>query len=171
MALNVPGTPRHYDPNRVIVSVILPGFVLPKVTDFAPGSFVLVQEAEPTYTKIVGVDGQVSRKRSQRVDGRIVIELEEGSQWNEGLSAARFIDRFSANGIGVIGVMDLNGTTQAIGIGAWIDANPPLRRGSTTGSIPWSFECERLEYAHGRHFGLGETLRQRLFSLGGFSVV
>lgn len=138
-----------YNPARITLAVVGP-IVIPQVIGFVPGSFVQVSRRRERFAMIVGLDGEVTRRRYRDRAGTITIALEAGSPSNPLLQALHTLDDLTQSGIATVFLRDRNGVVDlAIGTQCWISAPPPYQKGSRSGAVQWQFDAARLEIIHG----------------------
>lgn len=139
----------QYDPSNVNVVVVGP-VVIPKVHGFAPGTFVAALRDRPRFSKIVGVDGEVARRRSRDRTGAITMVLEAASQSNILLQALHTLDDATQSGIATVFIRDRNALIDlVIGTQCWVVGPPNYSKGMQAGTVQWRFEAARLEVLHG----------------------
>lgn len=130
----------NYDPGSVVVTV-----GAAKVYGFAEDSMVNGKRDEEAYKKHVGVDGQVSRRRSANKSGEITIHLAQTSPWNDILSAIQAADELTGAGIVPITVSDLSGGTTLVSAEAWVRKGPDVELKKDIGAREWVFDCAVLD--------------------------
>ena len=124
---------KTYDPNRVIIV-----FADQHITGFAEDSMVEVSFDEQTFTKKVGVDGEVTRTRSRNECATAKLKLIQTSFSNNVLSALAILDRKTGNGITPFAIEDLNGQTLIAAEEAWVEKQPDVAFGREMGAREWT---------------------------------
>jgi hypothetical protein len=132
-----------YDPNEV--SIVAAG--VPVEGGFADGTFVEVDQDSDDFVDVVGVDGDVTRSKTNDRRGTITITLMQSSQSNAVLSALSNIDRKTGNGAGVgpLLIKDNQGTTLYAAEKSWIAKPPAAGFDKTAGPRAWKIRCADLE--------------------------
>jgi hypothetical protein len=133
------GDLKNYYPDQI--SLVVCG--IPVTKGYADGSFVTVEQTSPSYTTVVGTDGEVTRTRVN--DGRCTITLRtmQSADINAVLSALANLDRKATGGAGVgpTSINDLSGTSTFFAEKSWI-AKPPKRDyDKTAKEREWVIEC------------------------------
>lgn len=125
-----------FDPKKL--SVIVAGA---RVTGFADGTFVEIEEMSDGVTSQAGADGEVMRVMSTDPRHRITITLQQGSKANQVLSALRDADRVSSGGGAFpVYIQDLTGTTLFTASQAWIVKKPNASFSKQVESRAWVIE-------------------------------
>lgn len=104
-----------YDPQQVIITIAgVP------MAGFSDGTFLEVVRDEPTWTKVVGADGIVTRGKTNNSSGTLTLTLKQSSPSNEVLSGLMIADELSNTGVFPILVKDLSGNSTYFSAQAWI---------------------------------------------------
>lgn len=133
-----------YDPKNVIVTV--DGTNL---SGFADGTFVTVERASETFTKVVGAYGEVARVKSADRSGSMTITLMQTSNSNLFLNSLANRDEQSSDGIVAIQVKDSTTNTTINAREAWIKTKPKAEFGKDMGNREWVFELADVTLNHG----------------------
>lgn len=131
-----------YDSNEV--SVILGGISID--SGRADGDFVKITPTSSTYTSKAGVDGEVTRSKTNDDRAKLEILVLQTSSSNGLLWALHAADKLSKGGVGVVPVLvkDNNGTTVLGAEHAWIEKYPDISYGGETGVLSWPIEIANL---------------------------
>lgn len=133
-----------YDPKNVIVTI--DGTNL---SGFADGTFVTVERASETFTKVVGAYGEVARVKSADRSGSMTITLMQTSNSNLFLNGLANQDEQSSDGIVAIQVKDSTTNTIINANEAWIKTKPKAEFGKDMGNREWVFELADVTLNHG----------------------
>lgn len=106
---------RTYDPKSVVITI---GGV--PMSGFSDGTFLEVDRDEPTWTKVVGADGLVTRGKTNNFSGTLTLTLKQSSPSNDVLSGFMAIDEATNQGIVPVLVKDLSGNSIYFSARAWI---------------------------------------------------
>lgn len=82
-----------YDPKQY--TTIIGGNI---ITGFSDDDFVEIEREEDAWTKKVGVDGEVTRAKSNNRSGHIILRVMQSSASNDALSALALLDEASNTG-------------------------------------------------------------------------
>lgn len=127
---------KTYDAKQVVVSYA--GFTL---SGFAEGTKVTVEYDEDAWTKQVGVDGEVTRSKSNNRAGRVTVQLMQSSDSNQILSSLAEADRLSNAGAVPLMIKDNSGNSLHTAENAWIMKIPSAEYGVEAGPREWVFDC------------------------------
>jgi len=130
---------RTYDPKAIALTV---GGV--PITGFADGTFVLVERANDSFTKVVGADGETSRAKSQDRSGRITITLAQTSNSNDYLSSVMKRDEEFNAGVVPIQAKDVTGASTVFSGSGWVVKPPNVEYGKEINNREWMFDCADL---------------------------
>jgi len=130
---------RTYDPKQVCIAV----HGVP-ISGFADGSFISVERANDTFTKVEGLDGIVCRVRNLNKSGTITITLSQTSISNDYLQDIASDDEQIDIGGVSINITDMLGKTKVSSAYAWIRKPPIVAFGKEIGSREWVFDCDPL---------------------------
>lgn len=136
-----------YDPNEL--SIMVCG--IPIEGGFADGSFVEIEQDSDDFADVVGVDGDVTRSKTNDRRATITITLMQSSASNALLSALNNIDRKASNGAGVgpCLIKDNQGTSLYAGEKSWIAKPPTAGFDKTAGPRAWKIRVADLERLDG----------------------
>lgn len=130
-----------YDPKLVILTV---GGA--PISGYADGTFISVERAADTFTKVVGADGNVSRAKSNDRSGTVKITLKQTSPFNDILSGIASLDEMSNAGVVPISIIDLSGSTIMFMPSAWVKKPPTVEFGKEIGNREWVFDFDKCEF-------------------------
>lgn len=130
---------KTYSPKKV--SVIIAGLI---ATGYAEGTFIQVERAAETFTKVVGSDGEVGRVHSADRSGKITLTLQQTSEFNDVLSALQQADELTLSGKFPVAVKDNNGTSLYVAGDAWIMKPVNSEYANTMSTREWVIECSDL---------------------------
>lgn len=131
---------RTYDPAQIVVQfgpIIMSGY--------QDGTFVKAGRDGDTFTKYVGVDGEVSRGRNRNKAGNAALTLAQTSATNDLLSSVQEVDELTGAGVYPFTIKDLNGTTLFFSPEAWIKKPPDTEYGKEIGPREWLFDTGKVE--------------------------
>lgn len=131
---------RTYDPGKhfpVLASIPISGF--------ADGTYILVERMTEAFTSVAGAGGEVARIRMRDKRGTVKFTLMASSPCNDLLSALAAADENDGSGVGILSIVDGNGTTIISSTNAWIKKLPSVEFGKEMPNREWEIECERLE--------------------------
>lgn len=140
-----------YDP--ALVKLVVCGVTI--VGGFAKGSFIEVSQSANDYIKIIGVDGQGTRIRTEDTSGSIRIRLMQTSNASSALSVIRLTDNYSPNGQGVgpTSITDLNGQTFYFAARSWLAKPPDADFADKAGERTWTIETDEFaQFLGGANF-------------------
>lgn len=128
-----------YDPSQVIVSITSAGASV-NLSGFADGTFVSVERAVETFSKVVGAGGEVARVKSADRSGTMTITLLQSSNSNMVLNALADADEQSGAGTFSIQIKDLTTGGDIQATDAWIKGKPKVEYGKDLSNREWVFE-------------------------------
>lgn len=128
-----------YDPKKVIFT--FGGYAGHGYSD---STFIEVLRDEDGWSKKVGADGEVTRTRNNNQGGRVRITVQQGSAFNDILSALAAADELTATSVHTLQVTDLNGTSLEHSQNAWIVKYPDAAFAKESGDRVWEFDCDVL---------------------------
>lgn len=132
---------KNYSPDLIIVTW---GSI--RMAGFADGTFVTAERDEDGYTKKIGATGDVVRVRSLNKGGSVKLTLQQSAATNDLLSAAYEVDQaFGTFNTADLMIKDLNGTTLAHALHAWIKKLPNVEFGKDLSNREWTFDCAALD--------------------------
>lgn len=132
-----------YDPNEITIVVC----GLPIEGGFADDTFVEVDQDSDDFSDVVGVDGDVTRSKTNDHRGTVTLTLMQSSASNALLSALNNIDKKTSNGAGVgpLLIKDNQGTTLFAAEKSWIAKPPTAGFGKQAGPRAWKIRCADLQ--------------------------
>lgn len=104
-----------YDPK--LITVVIGGVPMSGFTD---GTFLEIDRDEPTWTKIVGADGYVTRGKTNNFSGTLTLTLKQSSPSNDVLSGFLSVDEATNTGVFPVLVKDLSGTSIYFSGSCWV---------------------------------------------------
>lgn len=134
------GATKTFDPKRW--AFIVAGI---PVVGLATDSMITVKRSEDSYTKYVGVLGEVTRSRQYNNSGEFEFKLMQSSPLNDVFSGLRLLDDMSNGGVVPIVLKDFNGATVLTCGEAWIRKNPDYELGKDMKEVVWTFDAADLE--------------------------
>jgi hypothetical protein len=132
--------PVTYAPGQVVVSFL--GNIL---TGFGDEIVKVTPSSEGGFTKVMGADGEVSRRQSADESGEIAVTLKQTSGSNSTLQAiyARDLRRVVPQ-VGPLLISDNNGNV-LWSAEAWIRILPEVTRSKEITDMVWTFDCSTLK--------------------------
>lgn len=109
----------QFDPK--LFTVIIAGKI---ITGFADDDFIEVERDEDMWTKKVGVDGEVTRAKSNNKSGKVTIRLMQSSMSNDDLSTLALLDEAANTGAGALLCKDTSGRSVFASDSAWVKKFP-----------------------------------------------
>ena len=121
------------------VTVTFAGILLEAENDDA---FVSIEKTNETFTPRTGINGHMTRSRTNDGLYRVTVTLPQSSDKNILLSSLHNGDKL-VNGAGVapFTVTDTNGTTNFISPEAWIVTDPTVAFAAESDAYEWTFDC------------------------------
>jgi hypothetical protein len=135
------GELRPYDPNQVTVSWTINGIGTIDLTQGlidGPGAIVDTKDA-PRWTRRSDRQSNAVRNKGSKRGGFLVLTYGAEAQIQDALSGYAITDDQVEAVVGLIKIKDLNGTTVAEYLGAFIEDDPSLNYGDTASDRPWVF--------------------------------
>jgi len=123
-------------------------FAVPFV-GFMDGTFFLAEYDEDHVTKHVGSQGDATAVLNCNLGALFTVTLVQGSPANAALSLLVPNARRNFLPTGVFRFDDLNGTTVAKSMQAWIKKTAPIEFGKDVTGRSWSFDCGEAELVPG----------------------
>jgi hypothetical protein len=134
------GATKTFDPKRW--GLIVAGV---PVVGLASDNMIDAKRSEDSYTKYVGVLGEVTRSRQYNKSGEITFRLMQSSPLNDVFSGLRQLDEQSNAGVVPVMLKDFNSTTSITCSEAWIRKNPDYGLGKDMKEAEWTFDCADLD--------------------------
>lgn len=115
------------------------------------GEGITIEHATDAFTKVVGIDGKVTRNKVLDRSARITIKLMQSSAANALLSVVYLADRAASNGAGVapFTITDQNGSSVFFAAEAWIARAPEVSLDQEVSVREWIFDVAFLDEFHG----------------------
>lgn len=132
---------RTYDPKMVGITV---GGV--PITGYADGTFVAIERAGDTFTKVTGADGMVTRSKSNDKSGQVTLTLKQSSPSNDYLSGLAALDEMSNAGVVPVSIADASGTTLLFMPSAWIRKPANVEFGKELSTREWVLDFDKCEF-------------------------
>ncbi len=123
------------------ISVIFGGRIF---TGFAEDAKVSVTRTNDSFSMKSGVDGEVTRSKSNDRSGTVTISLMQTSSDNDFLSGIVAGDELSNTGILPVIIKDNNGTTLHTAPEAWVRKPADDADTKEAGSREWNIDCANL---------------------------
>lgn len=131
---------RTYDPKQVVISI---GGV--PMSGFSEGTFLEVDRDEPTWNKVVGADGLVTRSKTNNLSGTLTLTLKQSSPSNDVLSGFLAIDEATNQGVVPVLVKDLSGNSIYFSANAWITQYANSTFGKDISDRQWVLSLDEVE--------------------------
>jgi len=112
-----------------------------------PDTFISITKPNASFESSSGIDGEVTRARSNDNRYEVTITLQQSADANLELSALHEVDQQTPNGDGVAELLikDLSGTSLHFAPFAWIQNMPDKAYARTPGTVEWVFECASMK--------------------------
>lgn len=119
-----------------------------QIEGFEDGSEIVAERNEDSYTAKVGVDGNVTRSRSNNTMGRITFSLDQFSPSNKYLAALANLDERSGAGVVPSKIADKSNpdVEQVIATQSWIVKPSSKSFGRESGPREWIIECADMNF-------------------------
>ena len=149
-----------YNPSDLFVAYAVEAvarfvFVSP---DFAPGTFLTIEQDSDAWDTVTGVNGKIIRVESKNTSGLITLSLFNGSPTSDFLAAVSQIDKLSNRGKGRLTVSlkrteTINGELDfskkqrpfVVADGCWVKSVPRIAFGEEAPVIEWVLQTENLK--------------------------
>ncbi len=131
---------RTYDPAQVICTV--GGFAM---SGYSEGTFIEVDRDEPTWTKVVGADGLVTRSKTNNFSGTLTLTIKQSSPSNDILSGFLAVDEATNAGVVPVLIKDLSGNSIYFSARAWIAQYANSSFGKEIGDRAWTLSLGDLD--------------------------
>lgn len=128
---------RTYDPKQVVVLV-----GATPIGGFSDGSSVKVSRSNDMFTKSSGMDGVLSRVKSNDVSGEVTLTLAQTSPSNDVLSD--YANRSADNDTFALSIQDLFGNSLYTSDAAWIKKHADAEFSKDISNREWILECSDL---------------------------
>ncbi len=135
---------KTYDPASV--DIIFAGIPF---EGFADGTFVTVARDNPSFTSIVGSDGEGARAKSNDRSGTITCTLMQTSATNDALSDVMAADELTGDGVGSLLVKDGSGRTICEAETAWLEKPADAEFGREISNREWVIKTDLLRITVG----------------------
>ncbi len=132
-------TVKNIDPAKVRVT-----FAGSPIQGFADGTYIDASRRNPTWSLVVGADGEAARSKSNDKSGTVVITLLQSSASNDVLSARAILDELSGNGVSPLLIQDLFGTTLIQEETAFVQQPASVTLSKEVEGREWTLLCSRL---------------------------
>lgn len=132
---------RTYDASQVVLTIN--GAV---IGGYADGTFINVEREEPSFTKVVGADGTVSRAKSNNKSGTLTITLKQTSPSNDVLSALLAQDELNADGVFPVLLKDNSGETRIFSGTGWVQGFPPSEFAKEISEREWLIDLSEIDF-------------------------
>lgn len=136
-----------YDADQITIS-----FGTATLKGLSEDDFVTIEQDTDDFTDVVGVDGEVTRSKTNDRRGTLTVRLMQTSDSNDLLSAINNADFRAANGAGISAVMVRDrGTGRALYAGpeSWIAKPPQVVYGRSAKVREWKIRIANLERLDG----------------------
>jgi hypothetical protein len=129
-----------YDPASVVISI---GGA--NISGFTDGTFCEVARDEPSYTKVVGADGVVSRAKTNNRSGTVTITLKQTSPSNDILSALLTAAELTNTPAIPIIIKDTLGTSVYFAAQGWVGGYANSTFGKEITDRSWTIMCGEMD--------------------------
>lgn len=138
---------KEYDPKEV--SIMFGAFSLSD--GLAEDEFIRCEPESDTFSDKVGVDGEVTRTKSNDTRWNVTFRAMHTSNVNDILSALATVDRSTEGGGGTLSlfIRDRGGRALFVAEEAWIKRDPNLVRAREAGENEWMLRCANVTVFHG----------------------
>lgn len=136
-----------YDPDQVIV--VICGI---RITGgYAEDSFIEFDQDSDDFEDVAGVDGEVTRSKTNDRRGTITLRLMQSADANNALSVLSNLDRSAHNGAGVgpTTIKDKGGTSLFVATKSWVAKPPPVTFARKAKEREWKIRCAVVERLDG----------------------
>lgn len=113
-----------------------------QITGFAPGTFVTVEQTDPSFVVRAGADGEVARARKPARVATMTLTLMSTALANAVLSAL-------AESEEIFSVLIKEGNTAVFGAQAWVEKPANFERGDEVTDTEWSITIAHVKLEHG----------------------
>ena len=134
---------KTYDADQVVLVVA----GVPINSGFSDGEFLRIVNESDSFTDKAGVDGEVTRSKTNDFRGTITVILGQTSDHNQLFSTLINLDRTLPNGGGMfpVSVKDLQSQgTVAAGVEAWFVRDPDAAYGRESSDREWTIRVGKL---------------------------
>lgn len=124
-------------------------FGIRQIKGFEDGSEITAERDEDSFTKKVGVGGEVTRSRTNNSAGKVTFTLDQFSDLNQYLTNIMNLDeRTGKGGIWPLKIVDKSNPHNEIVIStqAWITKPANKSFGRESGPREWVIECADLNF-------------------------
>lgn len=128
-----------YDPKQF--TLIIGGHI---ATGFSDDDFIELERDEDAWMKKVGVDGEVTRAKSNNQSGHIIIRLMQSSATNDVLSAFAVLDENANTGAVPVLAKDSTGRSAFSTDFAWVKKFPKTTWKKGVAFWEWTLDCGNL---------------------------
>ena len=137
---------RTYDPSQVIVTI---GGVI--ATGFSDGDPIMSRRSEDSYSKRVGIDGDVARARNANKTGEFEFKFLQTSPTNDLLSGLFATDDLTNEGTAVVPITIIDGSGRSLATASqcWLQTLPEMSMGKDAGERVWVFCAADLRVYYG----------------------
>lgn len=129
-----------YDPKQFVT--IIGGNIM---DGFSDDDFVEIERDEDAFQKKVGVDGEITRAKSNNRSGKITLRLMQSSGSNDKLSALALLDESIANS-GAVAALAKDGTGRSAFTTdfCWVKKFPKVVYKKGVAFFEWTLDCANL---------------------------
>ena len=130
----------QFDPKEF--AVIVSGFI---ISGFSDDDFIEVERDEDMWTKKVGVDGEVTRAKSNNKSGHVVLRIMQSASSNDDLTTLALADEATNGGSGTIICKDGSGRTAFFSDSCWVKKFPKTAFKKGVIHHEWTIDCGVLD--------------------------
>jgi hypothetical protein len=135
---------KSFDPAQV--SIIFAGI---PIEGFADGTFITAARDNPSFTKVVGSDGEGARSKSNDTGGSVTVTLMQTSLSNDALSAIMALDEATGDGVGPLLIKDGLGRTLISAESAWLEKPADAEFAREISNREWVIQTDNLQIFDG----------------------
>jgi hypothetical protein len=129
-----------YDPASVVCTI---GGV--PISGFSEGTFIEIDRDEPTWNKVVGADGLVTRGKTNNFSGTLTLTLKQSSPSNDVLSGFMAVDEATNTGVFPMLIKDLSGNSIYFSESSWVTQYANSTFGKDISDRQWIISCAQLD--------------------------
>lgn len=120
-----------------------------QIKGFEEGTSIEADRDEDSFTKKVGVDGEVTRSRSNNSAGSVTFSLNQFSEDNKYLQDLANLDERTGAGVVPVKIVDSSNPKQEIVIAtaAWVKKPAKKSYEGESGAREWVLDCADINYA------------------------
>lgn len=119
-----------------------------QIKGFEEGSEIVAERVEDTFSAKVGVDGNVTRSKSNNRMGTVTFSLDQFSPLNQYLMGIMNLDERTSLGVLPLKIVDKSNPNEELCIAtqAWITKPANKSFGAASGAREWVISCSDLNF-------------------------